>query len=132
MLERLGKYEILETVAAGGQGTVYRARDGQSGDVVALKVMHAGHTGEVQYLEALRQEANLASSWPPVRIRWGEPTSYHCWQYLSAVLLPVILPKVFLRRDPAVQQFPDLQSDRPGCRRVAQVKGRTVTAAQVP
>jgi hypothetical protein len=61
MLERLGKYEILETVAAGGQGTVYRARDSESGDVVALKVMHPGHTGEVQYLEALRQEANLAS-----------------------------------------------------------------------
>ena len=61
MLERLGRYEILETIAAGGQGTVYRARDGASGDVVALKVMHPGHTGEVQYLEALRQEANLAS-----------------------------------------------------------------------
>ena len=61
MLERLGKYEILETIAAGGQGTVYRARDSGSGDVVALKVMHPGHTGEVQYLEALRQEANLAS-----------------------------------------------------------------------
>ena len=61
MLEHLGKYEILETVAAGGQGTVYRARDSESGDVVALKVMHPGHTGEVQYLEALRQEANLAS-----------------------------------------------------------------------
>ncbi len=61
MLERLGKYEILETIAAGGQGTVYRARDSESGDVVALKVMHPGHTGEVQYLEALRQEANLAS-----------------------------------------------------------------------
>ena len=61
MLERLGKYEILETIAAGGQGTVYRARESGAGDVVALKVMHPGHTGEVQYLEALRQEADLAS-----------------------------------------------------------------------
>ena len=61
MLQQIGKYEILETIAAGGQGTVYRARDTDSGDVVALKVMHPGHTGEVQYLEALRREANLAS-----------------------------------------------------------------------
>ena len=61
MLQRIGKYEVLETIAAGGQGTVYRARDSGSGNVVALKVMHPGHTGEVQYLEALRQEANLAS-----------------------------------------------------------------------
>ena len=58
MLERIGKHEILETVAAGGQGTGYRAWDSGSGDVVTQKVMHAGYTGPVQYLEALRQEAN--------------------------------------------------------------------------
>ena len=56
MLERLGKYEILETIAAGGQGTVYRARDSESGDVVALKVMHPGHTGEVQSIGSFVNE----------------------------------------------------------------------------
>ena len=61
MLERIGRYEVLELLAGGGQGTVYRARDTESGEVVALKVMHPGHTGEAQYLEALRREANLAS-----------------------------------------------------------------------
>jgi len=61
MLERIGRYEVLELLAGGGQGTVYRARDSESGEVVALKVMHPGHTGEAQYLEALRREANLAS-----------------------------------------------------------------------
>ncbi|PKB66486.1 MAG: hypothetical protein BZY81_07025 [SAR202 cluster bacterium Io17-Chloro-G4] len=61
MLQRIGKYEVLETIAGGGQGSVYRAKDTGSGEVVALKVMHPGHIGEGQYLEALRREAKLAS-----------------------------------------------------------------------
>ena len=40
MLERLGKYEILETIAAGGQGTVYRARDTVLDRVVAVKIIN--------------------------------------------------------------------------------------------
>ena len=55
MLEQIGKYEVLDLIAAGGQGSVYRARDTDSGDVVALKVMHPGHTGEALYLDALRR-----------------------------------------------------------------------------
>ena len=40
MLERLGKYEILETIAAGGQGTVYRARDTVLDRIVAVKIIN--------------------------------------------------------------------------------------------
>ena len=61
MLQHIGRYEILERIAAGGQGTVYRARDTVLDRVVAVKVMHPGHTGEAEYLEALRREANLHS-----------------------------------------------------------------------
>ena len=61
MLQRIGKYEVLETLAGGGQGTVYLAREEGSEEVVAVKVMHPGHTGEALYLDALRREANLAA-----------------------------------------------------------------------
>ena len=45
MLQRIGKYEVLETLAGGGQGTVYLAREEGSEEVVAVKVMHPGLTG---------------------------------------------------------------------------------------
>ena len=40
MLQRRGRYEILERIAAGGQGTVYRARDTVLDRVVAVRVIN--------------------------------------------------------------------------------------------
>ena len=48
MLQRIGRYEVLETLAGGGQGTVYLGREEGSEGVVAIKVMHPGHTRRTQ------------------------------------------------------------------------------------
>jgi len=62
MIERIGRYEILERVASGGQGTVYRARDTVLDRIVAVKVINQPVADDPAYLEALQREARLAAS----------------------------------------------------------------------
>jgi tRNA A-37 threonylcarbamoyl transferase component Bud32 len=45
---RLGRYEVLGKLAAGGMGAVFKARHAELGKVVALKVMPAGEMDEVR------------------------------------------------------------------------------------
>ena len=65
MDERIGKYQILEEIASGGQGAVYRTRDTSTGRLVALKVMHPRPVDDAGYLQRFLREASLASSISP-------------------------------------------------------------------
>ena len=62
MEKRIGRYQILDEIASGGQGTVYRAFDPDSGQIVALKVLHPSLSGDRSYIERFRREASLAAS----------------------------------------------------------------------
>ena len=55
-----GRYELLDLVGAGGAGTVYRARDIELDEVVALKVLRKELVRSPAILERFRSEVKLA------------------------------------------------------------------------
>jgi Tol biopolymer transport system component len=58
---RLGPYEILSPIGAGGMGEVYRARDTRLGREVAVKVLPASFSQDADRLRRFEGEAKAAS-----------------------------------------------------------------------
>src|ERR1700694_5010174 len=59
---RLGPYEVLAPLGAGGMGEVYRARDGRLGADVGLKVLPTEVAHDAQRRSRFEQEARAASA----------------------------------------------------------------------
>jgi eukaryotic-like serine/threonine-protein kinase len=59
---RLGPYEILAPLGAGGMGEVWRARDTRLSRQVAIKVLPAEVSGDVSRLKRFEKEARAASA----------------------------------------------------------------------
>ena len=59
---RLGPYEILTPLGAGGMGEVYRGRDSRLGRDVAIKVLPAQASANPELRERFEREAQLISS----------------------------------------------------------------------
>ncbi|HVR29458.1 MAG TPA: serine/threonine-protein kinase, partial [Thermoanaerobaculia bacterium] len=59
---RLGPYEILAPLGAGGMGEVYRARDTRLGREVAIKVLPAEVASDPDRLRRFEQEAKAISA----------------------------------------------------------------------
>src|SRR5207342_3955517 len=57
---RLGPYEILSPLGAGGMGEVYRARDPRLSREVAIKVLPASLSADADRLRRFEQEAKAA------------------------------------------------------------------------
>jgi eukaryotic-like serine/threonine-protein kinase len=57
---RLGPYEIVAPIGAGGMGEVYRARDPRLGREVAIKVLPASFSADPDRLRRFEQEAKAA------------------------------------------------------------------------
>jgi Tol biopolymer transport system component len=65
---RLGPYEIVALVGAGGMGEVYRARDTRLGRTVAIKVIGSAHGQHPDMRRRFEEEARLAAQLDHPRI----------------------------------------------------------------
>ena len=59
---KLGAYEILAPLGAGGMGEVYRARDSKLNRDVALKILPAVFTNDAERMARFRREAQVLAS----------------------------------------------------------------------
>src|SRR3984893_10224137 len=59
---RLGPYEILSAIGAGGMGEVYRAHDDKLGRDVAIKVLPANFVNDPERLSRFQREARMLAA----------------------------------------------------------------------
>ena len=78
---RLGPYEILASIGAGGMGEVYRARDSRLGRTVAVKLLapHLAASPEVRL--RFEREARTVSQGSS-----GTPTSAPCTTWAARAI----------------------------------------------
>jgi len=59
---RIGPYEIIGTLGAGGMGEVYRAKDTRLNRLVAVKAMHGAFAQDPERISRFEREAHLLAS----------------------------------------------------------------------
>lgn len=53
-------YTLLDKLGQGGMGVVWRARDDESGEIVALKLLHVAYAGDPEYVVRFEREMEIA------------------------------------------------------------------------
>ncbi len=88
---RIAGYEVLEQVASGGMGVVYRARQVSMDRIVALKVLHPRLTSDRRFVERFEREARAAGALNHLNIvhvqdaGHAEGTYYYAMEYVDGL-----------------------------------------------
>src|SRR5436305_13184857 len=82
----LGPFQVLSPIGRGGMGTVYLARDGRSGELLALKVLPPKRAREEERLLArFRREMELSRRVAHEHIAWTYEAGVHRSVYYIAM-----------------------------------------------
>jgi serine/threonine protein kinase len=54
------RFSLLEKIGRGGMGVVWKARDEESGQIVALKLLHSAYADDPDYVTRFERELELA------------------------------------------------------------------------
>src|SRR4051794_22552343 len=90
---RLGRYEILAPIGAGGMGRVYRARDTRLGRVVAVKV------SDEKFSDRFEREARAvaALNHPNICTLYDVGSNYLVMEFIGgAPIAPTVSPQAIL------------------------------------
>jgi len=106
---RLGPYEVLALIGAGGMGEVYRARDTRLGREVAIKVLPADRVSDSHRRRRFVQEAQAASALnhPHIitihEIESADGNDFIVMEYVRGNSLDVIIPSHGMRLNEALR-----------------------------
>jgi len=106
---RLGVYEVLSLIGAGGMGEVYRARDTRLGREVAIKILPADLVSDASRRRRFVQEAQAASALnhPHIitihEIESADGNDFIVMEYVAGKSLDALIPRQGMRLNEALR-----------------------------
>lgn len=102
-----GRFEILDTLGAGGMGVVFKARDRELSEVVALKMLRPDRGLDAEGIERLKQELKLARRIThPNVLRTHDLGTVEGVPFISMEYVPGLTLRALLDRLPPTERVP--------------------------